>query len=789
MILMSLFLFAIPPAIAQQNLSPAATQALDRAGDNKAQLLSVLQNLPENQHKAFDYLIADMPDHDLKSLSAEFINQNITLAHDAMKQVPWAAQIPSEIFLDNILPYANLNEKRDNWRPRFYKDFLPLVIDCTTISQAAEKLNATIFKQLNVKYSRKRNRVDQGPFETIETGMATCTGLSILLVDACRAVGIPARVAGIPRWSDMSGNHTWVEIWDDGWHYTGAAEPAKLDHAWFTGKAATAQPGHRSHAIYATSWKKTDKYFPLIWARDIRYVNAVDNTAMYLPKEKIAPSVPQLSIKVMDKKNGTHIEANVKLFDLQNNLLSEGTSKGPQADMNFHLDLPAPSDEQFIIEILHAQRKIKRQLITADCTSVLEFFMNETVSSVESDFAKTAHAKELKTTLQAWFDASPEERKEMQFSNMQNNLLKSHNEDIRNMAWQAYRHSRFAESFRNDFDNNLVKNNTYTSPYFFKKIGQKPDGGWPLFIAMHGGGGAPTRVNDSQWDHMKVYYHDQMQAGGYIYLALRAPTDEWNGFYTSYIYPLIGNLIRQFMIFEDTNPDKVYVMGYSHGGYGTFAIGPNMADRFAAAHASASAPTNGETSARNLRNLTFTYMIGEKDTAYNRAKFCKAFDEKISLIRADRQDIYPVTMELKEGFGHGGLPDKDKIAEMIKHTRNPIPQEISWELTVNNIPSFYWLHLPTPEKGQKIEAACKDNVITLDTENVNEIHILLDNRLVDMNKDVTVRSNGKDIKIDPKPSLETICQTLMDRGDPKYMFATRIVVTQTSRQPGGKIGK
>ena len=42
--------------------------------------------------------------------------------------------------------------------------------------------------------------------------MATCTGLSIMLVEACRAVGIPARVAGIASWPGRGGNHTWVEV-------------------------------------------------------------------------------------------------------------------------------------------------------------------------------------------------------------------------------------------------------------------------------------------------------------------------------------------------------------------------------------------------------------------------------------------------------------------------------------------------------------------------------------------------------------------------------------------------
>jgi hypothetical protein len=67
---------------------------------------------------------------------------------------------------------------------------------------------------------------------------------------------------------------------------------------------------------------------------------------------------------------------------------------------------------------------------------------------------------------------------------------------------------------------------------------------------------------------MQIYYRDHPEVGGYIYLALRAPNDAWNGFYADHVYPLIDNLIRQFRLLGDIDPDKVFLMGYSHGGYG-----------------------------------------------------------------------------------------------------------------------------------------------------------------------------------------------------------------------------
>ena len=113
---------------------------------------------------------------------------------------------------------------------------------------------------------------------------ASCTGLSILLTDALRSVGIPARIAAIALWPDESGNHTWVEIWDGQWHYIGAAEPTPLDHTWFTEKASHTDA---RHPIYASSFKRTSLSFPMPWAPGLKFVPAVDVTERYAKPGKI----------------------------------------------------------------------------------------------------------------------------------------------------------------------------------------------------------------------------------------------------------------------------------------------------------------------------------------------------------------------------------------------------------------------------------------------------------------------------------------------------------------------
>lgn len=232
------------------------TAALDRAGDNRVQLQRALDDAPAAQRESVEFLLANMPERDLRSLSAEFLLENVKLAHEAWDQATWRYDLPREIFLNNVLPYANINERRDAWRKDFRERFGPLVKDAKAPSAAAAILNQQVFPLVKVRYSTQRPKADQSPYESIKSGTASCTGLSVLLIDACRAVGVPARFAGTPLWSDKSGNHSWVEVWDDGWHFTGAAEPSgdKLDQAWFIQRASQAKPDDARHAIYAVSF-------------------------------------------------------------------------------------------------------------------------------------------------------------------------------------------------------------------------------------------------------------------------------------------------------------------------------------------------------------------------------------------------------------------------------------------------------------------------------------------------------------------------------------------------------
>ncbi len=271
----------------------AVFASIRNAGDNREELIKALKETPEAQRAAMVFLIANMPERDATTLSAAFLLDHVKYAYKAREESPWGKTIPEEIFLNYVLPYANINEKRDPWREEFYEAFMPIALESKSMAETAVRLNTDAFDMYNVKYhATQRPKPDQSPKETIEAGFASCTGLSVMLIDACRAVGIPARFVGTPRWTSVPGNHSWVEVWDGQWRFIGACEAGKLDQTWFYERAAQADPDALMHRIYAASFEDTGMWFPLIWDLKIRYVNAVDVTPFYTHRKTVKLSTP-----------------------------------------------------------------------------------------------------------------------------------------------------------------------------------------------------------------------------------------------------------------------------------------------------------------------------------------------------------------------------------------------------------------------------------------------------------------------------------------------------------------
>ena len=754
-------------------------QALKKAGKNRDELEAALTRAPEEQRKGMAFLVANMPDADLKSLHADFLLENTDLAYKARKEVAWGKQIPEELFLNNILAYANVDETRDAWRKDLYELCLPLVKDCKTASEAALKLNTAVFAKLKVKYSTQRKLPNQSPKESIEQGLASCTGLSILLSDACRSVAIPTRLAGTPLWSNNSGNHTWLEIWDDGWHFTGACEPDPkgLDRGWFVQNASEAKKDVPEHAIYAASFRRTETSFPLVWAPNRKDVFAENVTERYAKEEKPKEERTRVLIHIWQGERSKRLALPVAVADGDDpKKVQEGESRGESADRNDLLAFALLPNHEYVLRVGKPVRLEKKFKTTAEKEQTLE--IEAPAEGKKEPAEKPALSKEQSAQIEkeagAFFQATEEERAKWKFDAKLDGLAADCEGAVRGAVWKAYQASAATEKLKKDFEDKQVRFKDYVSAYVVREVGKKPETGWPLVIAMHGGGGAPKQVNDSQWEIMQRYYKDHPEVTGYKYLALRAPNDTWNGFYDDYVPPLIVNLIRQFTLLGEVDPDKVFLIGYSHGGYGAFFIGPKIPDRFAAVHCSAGAPTDGTISALSLRNTRFTFMVGEDDNAYGRRERCEKFDKEMQKLKDANKGDFPVEFELQKGFGHGNLPDRDKLKDMLSFTRNPTPRRLTWEPTDSIITNFFWLTVAKPEKGQSIDVSLNDNTAKITTNKVKEFDLDLDGRLGAMDAPLRVVLDGTAQTVTLHPQLLTLCQSLLERGDPQLAFTCKV---------------
>lgn len=358
------------------------------AGDNAKELKKALKEVPRNEREGMAFLISYMPERDAKSLSADFLLENVEYAYKARAEFPWAKEVPDSVFLNDVVAYANLNENRENWRKDFYERFKKYVAPCKTMREAIDSVNKNVRNELLVDYNTKREKPDQAPYESMRQHMASCSGLSILLTDAFRAVGIPSRVAGTPAWHDDRGNHNWNEVWIDGqWRFTEYYPSDDLDQSWFLTDAGKAIKEDVRKAIYAASFKPTDCYFPLVWDEDIRYVHAENVTDRYTSLYRAQLSAmpadgSHVALRVMVFKDKDHAEAsgdrvatNLDVFKGEKQLYG-GRSTGATQDMNDVLTFNVEKNQQYIIKYMNGKGEMQTQTVdVGDDTTTLKLYM------------------------------------------------------------------------------------------------------------------------------------------------------------------------------------------------------------------------------------------------------------------------------------------------------------------------------------------------------------------------------------------------------------------------------
>lgn len=793
--------------------------------------------LQGEKQEGAQFLLEHLPEADRKELPVTLFEENLEQAFLAREEYPWTKQLPKDVFFNEVLPHAVVTETRDAWRKKLRELFHPKLGDCRTIEDACQVVGSQIKNLAGVEYSTEREKACQSPAESMRQGKASCTGLSILMVDALRAVGVPARLAAIPMWGSLEGNHTWVEVWDgESWRFTGyGALPEAWDKGWEIARCAYCDPQEPMHGIFATSYRATPIGFPTVWEwkrpgpgaychqernaagelTKLKWkfqevpIGGVDRTAHYIEmaggrKLPIPKGKASLAVRAFLKGTDTRVDLPIRVTR-RGKLLFEGRTASEALDLNDYLRFVADPGE---IQIEHriADGSWKSQEIEAQANKEAAVRIE-----VTKDEAAGVFSLEQRKALATWFRSGGAAWPDLSWP-----ALKSAAEvdAAREELWSLYRDAHrtdrttkelgplppslgeikeAAKKGEGGLRPGSLTVGEHQMPFVLirKESEPVPPAGRALYICMHGGGRNPKvpgphawPVNTREWQS-QAGLAAEVYAGEGIYFVPRMADDRLGRWHHALNQDAFDAVIEHGIREWQVDPNRVYMIGISEGCYGAQILGPFMPDRFASASAMAGG-VGKDIPAENLRNLPFRTDVGENDTTFNRVGLAKEYHARMDQL-AKTWGGYKHSLNVQEGKGHG-IDYRPGPEWMIQHTREPLPETIVWTAKPQDKrrrPAVYWLDLSGDLEGPiKLSAEREGNQVRVKAHNQEgapltdaRIRVMLSDDMVNLDESVEILVNGKPVaEQTPLRGVETLARTLVERGDPTFAFPAEISI-------------
>lgn len=352
-------------------------------------------------------------------------------------------------------------------------------------------------------------------------------------------------------------------------------------------------------------------------------------------------------------------------------------------------------------------------------------------------------------------------------------LTKEEAEEAFEILWEDMK-QQIAASRQEALDARVITVDGVSMKFDYKIFGEPVEGKRSLYISMHGGGGTTPEVNDQQWENQKGLYEPEEG----IYLAPRAPSNDWNLWHKPHIDPLFDYLISTLVVLENVDPNRVYLMGYSAGGDGVYQLAPRMADRFAAAAMMAGHPNDAEP--YGLRNIGFTIHMGGQDKAYNRNTVAKEWGEWLEKLQEADPEGYKHWVAIYPTYGHWmNRVDRAAVPWMAKFVRDPYPNRVVWRQDDVTHTRFYWLGIREEDQQARatVIASYEDQTIQIEQSDVKVLKIRLNDEMVDLDQPIKVVFGEKVLfsgKVER--TIETMAAALQERQDPASVFYAEITV-------------
>lgn len=275
---------------------------------------------------------------------------------------------------------------------------------------------------------------------------------------------------------------------------------------------------------------------------------------------------------------------------------------------------------------------------------------------------------------------------------------------------------------------------------------------YPLIICLHGAGFGGDAYLDRWQPRLRETY------------ILACPTIEGGAWWTKDAEALVLAVLAEVSRSYRIEPDRVFLSGMSNGGTGTFLIGLNHADRFAALIPMASAlPRALYPLLENARFTRFYIIHGSRDQVmpvrYSRELISYLEEHGFQAEYREHDKEHPVA--------GGHFFPKEELPALVEwlavRHRTPPPRQVTIVRDRDHLDRLYWVRIDDTrdtasfwasehdhEESRRLEegafarltAAIDGQTITVTTDRVGRYSLLLNRKVIELDRPIRVVTNG-----------------------------------------------
>lgn len=318
----------------------------------------------------------------------------------------------------------------------------------------------------------------------------------------------------------------------------------------------------------------------------------------------------------------------------------------------------------------------------------------------------------------------------------------------------------------------------------------------PLFLNLHGSG--PKVLEFNAAFNLSKIYEDSPS----VYFIPQIPNEKRYRWWFQPVQNAWERLFRLSMLNDEIDPNKVFILGISEGGYGSQRLGAYYADYLAGVGPMAGGEPLKNASPLNYRHVAFSFHTGEHDAGFGRNQLTALAGTVFDSLATRYPGDFVHNIVIQKDKGHA-VDYSLTTPWLVKHERVVSPKSISWVyFPMNNRyrKGFYNVAISKfPDIKEEdeynrilfdIHYNKSENLITVDAQLMNdemtelkEIHqgqisLFLDDRYVDYSKKVKVVYNGQLVhNAKLKLTEENMIESCALFGDPERLYPAKVSIS------------